>query len=249
MADSTRYRGIIVGVSKTGEQSKAVDILTDESGLIHCVARNAVKSRKRFAGSLEPFTSGDFQVKPSTRYRPTLESIDNVVSRFNISQSLGSFYFASYACQWMKTIVRDAESIHQWYSLLMALLDSLCFKGCTTSQVFWFELVLLKYGGVLVDPSSCPLCDKKFDDRSSIVFDDRDGIFIHHDHDDSAQYPAVDGGVYKMIKMLTVVDFEGSQRIKPSVIQVGIMSSLLKKLLIIHYGSLPSGRESLFNFL
>lgn len=249
MAQSIRYEGIIVGVLKTGEQSKSVDILTKESGLIHCVARNAMRSKKRFGGSLEPFTSGEFQVKPSLKYRPTLEAVDNVVSRFNISRSLAAFYFSSYACQWMKKIVRDAESTQYWYLFLSALLDGLCHGGCTISQVFWFELAILKNDGVLVDPSICPFCDQTFDNNSKIVFDDRDGAFIHDHHDESGDCSLVDGGVYKMIKMLTMVNFESSMKIKPSFKQTQLLTSLLSKLLNIHLGKLPSGRDSLLSFL
>jgi len=249
MAHSNKYCGIIVSARKTGEQSKSIDILTRESGLIHCVARNASKSKKRFGGSLEPFTSAEFQIKPSSRYRPTLESVDNVVSRFNISQSVSAFYLASYACQWMKVMVRDAETVQRWYSLLESLLDSLCTCDCTPSQVFWFELTLLKYGGVFLNPSICPLCDKKFADGSTIVFDERDGVFIHDFHDEALRYPALDFGVYRIIKMLTTVSFENSVKLKPSLRQNDILRTLLKKMLTIHFEIIPSGRQSLFSLL
>ena len=143
-------------------------------------------------------------------------------------------------------MVRDAETIRRWYILLENLLNSLCKADGTHSQIFWFELTLLGYGGVFFNPSICPVCDIQFEDNSKIVFDERDGVFMHEFHCEALEYLTIDSAVHKIIKMLTAVNFNDSVKIKPSLKQIELMSALFLRLLSVHFGKVPSVRQSLF---
>jgi len=257
MALSKKYKGIVISVRKTGEQSKSLDLLTEEVGLVHCVARNASKSKRRFSGVLEPFTSATFQVKGSNKYRPTLETVDEVISRFAISRSMSSFYLATYACQWIKIMAKDAESHSMWYKELADFLDWMSEKDCSFITLFWFELLLLHQGGVMPDLEVCPHCDCQLDGANVVVFDTCDGMFVHQKHlkDEigamkrNPKARVVSMGDIKIMSRLLVSSQDECMQIKLSAKQVDSIGFLLESLLKIHFGKIPSSRESFVKFM
>ena len=242
MSRIEKYEGIVIGAGKTGEQSRFLDILTPDNGVVHCVARNASRSKKRFSGSLEPFTSGIFHIKGSTRYRPTLEAVDSPLSRFSISGDLTAFYFASYACRWMKTVSRDAESHCQWFHFLQGILDFLCAGKYEPAVLLWFDLSLMARSGVLGDLTSCPLCDDPLDGTRSIVCNVRDGFFAHKAHGDQSSID-VDISCYKIMSRFSSQSLLNSLKIKMSFKQWELINGFVTRLLRIHFGFCPDMRE------
>ena len=97
MSRDQRLAAHVVGGVDSGEADRIVHILTDE-GRLAVFAPNAKRSRRRFAGALEPFSTIDIQLTTG-RTRgglPTLSDAVVRVARLPLRRQLDTIALASY---------------------------------------------------------------------------------------------------------------------------------------------------------
>ncbi|MCB0354190.1 MAG: DNA repair protein RecO [Bdellovibrionales bacterium] len=70
---SEKIEGIILRVYQSRESDLVVHLLSPDKGKIHGLARGGRRSKRRFAGSLDIFDVGTFQLSPSRSSLPTIQ--------------------------------------------------------------------------------------------------------------------------------------------------------------------------------
>lgn len=148
---------IVVGGVDFGESDRIVRLLTP-GGLIAGFAPAARKSRKRFGGSLEPFTT--VRAELSTRRRagtPLLLSADAIVHRAGLRTELERLAAASYASE-LSAEVAPEGTPSDLYARLGARLDLWAVEGASLASRRAFELSVLEELGSGPDLGPCIDC-------------------------------------------------------------------------------------------
>lgn len=183
MGQFDHHRAVVLKVEGTGESSRVLHLLTEDSGLLQCVARGAAKSVRRFGGCIEPFTSGSFLLRRGGRGRPTLEAVDGAVSRFGISSSVGALALACCACEWVLRVVHGGDDGREWVEDLERLLDLAAVPGSRLVALFvWYEVQVLTRTGVMPDPEVCGVCGLRLGEGGGTLLASADGVLVHGLH-------------------------------------------------------------------
>ena len=150
--------GIVVGRVNYGESDLIVHLLT-ETGRFSAFAPAARKSRRRFGGALEPFTTvrAELGRRRQTSGMSSLVRVELVSSRRQLSRSLEVLTLASYACELCGRLAPE-EAPTELGAYLEAFLDELRQVKPTTVLRRAFELKLLTALGYRPHLDSCPVC-------------------------------------------------------------------------------------------
>jgi len=230
--------------------------MLDEVGLTQCIARGAAKSQKRFSGSIEPFTSGQFVLRKG-RGRPNLESVSHVVSRFALTASLEGVSVASCGAQWLLRVsyggddARDYRAHYEW------LLDALLQEGCQGELLLLgFEVGLLGLMGFMPDPKCCCSCGESFDKASRVELSASDGAFVHGNgaacgaaYNTGGYGSRIGPDVLSLFGTLCSVERGLIGKLRVSKGQMQVLSELVGRLLRFHTGVWPSSRALVFGKL
>jgi DNA repair protein RecO (recombination protein O) len=148
-----------------GDYDLIISFYTLKSGKISVIAKNAKKSRKRFAGILELFASLDLVcAEPRGKGLPVLQE---AVLASPASGIRGNIRKTAYASYW-------AELIHQWaeegksqasvYELLKYALDVLDTGKIGEEEAsIIFQIRFLTLAGLMPHLTSCMRCRKPFE--------------------------------------------------------------------------------------
>ncbi len=123
MTARAKLTGIVLRAVDTGESDRVVTLLTRERGKVAAYARGARASRRRFGGSLEPFTLVAAEVRErSGSDLLGLDSVSAVAAFGGIRGDLARIACASYAAELSRELVRDHEPHDELFELLAAYL-------------------------------------------------------------------------------------------------------------------------------
>lgn len=144
-----------------GESDKIVSLLTRNFGKISGIAKGAMRSRKRFVNSLEPFALVNlrFQDHPHSNLVFILTA-DLTVGYRQLVNSLESISHAAYLVEITDGLIGEREESGAVYQHLS---DGLCYLDkCGTSLRFLtsFELKLLRLVGYQPALDRCRRCPK-----------------------------------------------------------------------------------------
>ena len=137
---------IVLRLTDYGEADRIVSLFTLEYGRLSGIARGARRSRKRFAGALEPFA----QLKLQLQLRPglaTLQSADILSIYPGIRSELSKIGFAAYACELVERLTPEEEPNPRLYRLLVRYLEQLDSAPLSHSDRRFFAVNLLKILG------------------------------------------------------------------------------------------------------
>lgn len=148
---------LVVGAVDYGEADRVVHVLS-RLGRASLFAPSARKSRRRFAGALEPFTTISPELAPGQRRGlPTLASASVVKARPGIRTELERIALASYAVELASRVAPEGDAADGLYELTVAMLDRLSDArqpaAVTTRRVF--ELRLLDVLGYAPKLDAC----------------------------------------------------------------------------------------------
>ena len=157
----TRWKltGVVLRTVDTGEADRVVTFLSRERGKVAAFARGARASRRRFGGSLEPFTL----VTAEVRERPGadllgLDSVASVQAFGAIRGDLARIACAAYAAELARELVRDHEPHDELFELLVAYLAALDAAPARPAGLRAFELGALRAAGLLPRLDACAAC-------------------------------------------------------------------------------------------
>ena len=141
---------IVLRLTDYGEADRIVSLFTLEQGRLQGVARGARRSRKRFAGALEPFAHLKLQLQRGPGLA-TLVSAD-IVSIFpGIRAELTKIGSAAYACELVERLSPDEEANPRLFRLLYCYLETLDLAPPSPSDRRFFAVNLLKILGYQPD--------------------------------------------------------------------------------------------------
>lgn len=137
---------IVLRLTDYGEADRIVTLFTLEQGKLQGVARGAKRSRKRFAGALEPFAHLKLQLHLGTGL-VTLSSADIVGIFPGIRSDLTKIGCAAYACELVERLTPDEEPNPRLFRLLYCYLERLDQVPPSPSDRRFFAVNLLKILG------------------------------------------------------------------------------------------------------
>lgn len=174
-ADET-FDAIVVGGVDFGEADRVVHLITTK-GRIAAFGHGARKSRRRFAGALDPFTTIVATVSHSKKRHGTLPTLTTAVvesSRLPLRRSLESIALASYFTELVWRVTPEGETSDTTFLLLAAALDWLAEHDATLAARRAFELFVIDELGYTPQLDRCLACGDTTD-RPHVDFE-RGGV-------------------------------------------------------------------------
>jgi DNA repair protein RecO (recombination protein O) len=151
-------QAIVLGCVDFGEADRVVTLLTDTRGRLAVFARGARKSRRRFAGVLEPFTrlSVSFAETRGNTFR--LDRAEVVDPFAELREDIARVARASYAAELTRELCRECEPHADLFALLCRFLSALAREGAEGLSLMRFELLALSMAGVAPRLDACVSC-------------------------------------------------------------------------------------------
>jgi len=145
-----------------GESDRLVVLLTRDRGKKRGVARGARRSRRRFAGALEPLTR--VRVGYSEREQRELVQLTYAEPvRSPLSAPGDACTYASYFAELLDDWASDNDPQERLFRLGSAVLEALTAGTPADGLARYFEYWLLRLEGVYPSVTACPGCGAAFD--------------------------------------------------------------------------------------
>lgn len=154
-----KLTAIVLRTVDTGEADRVVTFLSRERGKVAAFARGARASRRRFGGSLEPFTLVSAEVRErSSSELLGLDSVSPLDAFGGIRGDLARIACAGYAAELSLEVVRDHEPHEELFDLLAAYLSALDRAPARPTALRAFELGALRAAGLSPRLDACARC-------------------------------------------------------------------------------------------
>ena len=159
MTARAKLTGVVLRAVDTGEADRVVTLLTRERGKVAAYARGARASRRRFGGSLEPFTLLVAEVRErSGSDLLGLDSVSPLEAFGGIRGDLARIACAGYAAELARELVRDHEPHDDLFELLVGYLGALDAGPARPAALRAFELGALRAAGLAPRLDACARC-------------------------------------------------------------------------------------------
>lgn len=159
MTARAKLTAIVLRAVDTGEADRVVTLLTRERGKVAAYARGARASRRRFGGSLEPFTLVVAEVRERSGSELLgLDSVSPLAAFGGIRGDLARIACAGYAAELARELVRDHEPHEDLFELLSAYLRMLDVGPARPAGLRAFELGALRAAGLSPRLDACARC-------------------------------------------------------------------------------------------
>ncbi len=152
---------VVLSCVDYGDADRVVTLFSREHGKLSAFAAGARKSKRRFAGALEPFTAIRAQLVERRGDTFRLDGADIQRAFFHVRQELPLIARALYAVELCRELVRDREAHPQLFELLVAYLESLDAKAAGPTSLIAFELSALAHAGFMPRFAPCSLCGRE----------------------------------------------------------------------------------------
>jgi DNA repair protein RecO (recombination protein O) len=156
--DRWEDEALVLGTLDYGEADRLVTLLTRERGKLTAFAAGARKSRRRFAGALEPGTV--LRARMVERHGSTvrLDAVEVVHAFPRIRDELPRIARALYALELCRELLREQEPAPELLSLAVDWLRRLDAGEAGPTSVLAFELQALALAGLMPRFDACALC-------------------------------------------------------------------------------------------
>lgn len=157
---------VVLSTLDYGDADRVVTLLGRERGKVTAFAAGARKSKRRFAGALEPMTLLDAQL---TERRGTTFRLDGAVIKRafqDIRSDLGRISRALYAVELCRELCREHEPHPVLFDQLVAYLGELDAGRAGPTSLIAFELDALAQAGFQPRFDSCTLCGGALGERT-----------------------------------------------------------------------------------
>ena len=153
-----RARAVVLSYLDYGEADRIVTLLTEERGRLAAFAAWARKSRRRFAGALEPCTLLSAQLVQTRGDTWRLDSVDVLDAFPEVRAELSLIARGAYAVELVRELCRDHEPHPDLFALLCRYLTALARKGAGALAMMRFELLALALAGLMPRLDRCARC-------------------------------------------------------------------------------------------
>lgn len=155
-----KIEGIIISEVDYKENSKIINILTPELGIIGLIARGTKKIKSNLSGVTSKLTYGYFHINYKENKLSNLIEVDIINSFKNIRTNLDKISYATYLLE-LSSLAYKHEENKEIYNLLIASLKKIeeDFDPQVITNIL--ELKLLVYLGIKPIIDSCVNCGTK----------------------------------------------------------------------------------------
>ena len=149
---------LVLSTVDYGEADRIVTMLTREHGKLSAFAAGARKSKRRFAGALEPFMRLRVHLVETRGSSVRLESADIQAGYYAARGDLSLIARALYSVELCRELTRDHEPQPELFALLEEYLGRLDAKEAGPTSLLAFELSALAHAGLMPRFDACALC-------------------------------------------------------------------------------------------
>ncbi len=169
---------IVVGGIDIGEADRVVYLLSAEDGRSRAVARAARKSKKRFAGKLDPGCRLELHIRKGRGSLPSINSAELITSPRFAREDLDRIALLTYGCEICAALAPEHHAAPKLFGLLcvwLLILEGEEVVG-TTARIA-LEAKALTFAGLTPSFLRCASCGQDLDDPA--VFDPENGGGVH----------------------------------------------------------------------
>jgi DNA repair protein RecO (recombination protein O) len=149
---------VVLGSVDYGDADRVVTLLTEARGRVSAFAAGARKSKRRFAGVLEPFTVLDARLRERKGELLFLNSATVVEAHAGLREDLGRIAHAGHAAELCRELTVDRQPHPELYAGLRRYLASLARAPARPEDLLAFELLALGETGVAPRLDACAIC-------------------------------------------------------------------------------------------
>ena len=149
---------LVLSTLDYGESDRVVTLLTREHGKVSAFAAGARKSKRRFAGALEPFMRLSVQLVETRGSTTRLDETDILAGYYAVRGDLSLIARALYALELCRELTRDHEPHQELYTLAVAYLERLDAREAGPTSLVAFELSAIAQAGLMPRFDACALC-------------------------------------------------------------------------------------------
>ncbi len=160
-----------------GDADRVVTFVTETAGKIGTLARGARRSKRRFAGALEPFALLEIEWFPGRGELARLESAVVKRSFHGITRDLGAMTMAGAGLELLREATPKNEPDERLFEAAIAFLEALD-QTADESILLAFQLRLLVLLGHAPNIHRCGHCDKAAPDGQAAAFDPKLGAIV-----------------------------------------------------------------------
>ncbi|MEE3342941.1 MAG: DNA repair protein RecO [Bacilli bacterium] len=157
-----KIEGIVVNTVDYKEDSKILNILTKEEGIIGIFAKGCKKMNSNLSSTSGIMTYGIFHIKKVTKGMPNLIEVDTINYFKNIKKDLGKMTYATYLLELSSQAYKHENNIDIYNLLISSLLK---IEENFDYEVICniLELKLLEYLGIKPVLDKCVNCNSHND--------------------------------------------------------------------------------------
>jgi DNA repair protein RecO (recombination protein O) len=159
-----------------GESDRVVTLLTDRFGKVSFIARGARRSKKRFAGALEPLQLLHVELQRGSGQLGSLARADITRSFPRVIADLGRMAAGFSALELLRELVPEAEDDAEVFATALEMLAALDTEDVALDRLsLCFQVRLLSVLGFEPRLDQCGLCGKSARAGQAAEFDPRLG--------------------------------------------------------------------------
>ncbi|MBI3185083.1 MAG: DNA repair protein RecO [Myxococcales bacterium] len=152
-----RERALVLSTLDYGDADRLATLFTAGRGKLTAFAAGARKSKRRFAGALEPFTLLQVQLVERRGETYRLDAAEVEATFPAVRADLPRIARALYSLELCRELLREREPHLELFELLLAYLEAL-EGGAGPTSLVGFELSALARAGLMPRFSPCAVC-------------------------------------------------------------------------------------------
>jgi DNA repair protein RecO (recombination protein O) len=149
---------VVLGSVDYGDADRVVTLFTAARGRVSAFAAGARKSKRRFAGVLEPFTVLEARLRERRGDLLFLASATIVEAHAGLREDLGRIAHAGHAAELCRELAGDRQPHPELYAGLRRYLAALARAPARPEDLLAFELLALGDTGVAPRLDACAIC-------------------------------------------------------------------------------------------
>ena len=226
-----------------GDYDFIITFFTLKMGKITIIAKYAKKSKKRFAGILEPFYFLNIVINKGTKKKrmPVLKEAELAIPFFNIISDITKTAYAAYWTEIINSWLEDEEKQSDLFHIYFKTLDMLN-SGALNNQSLHilFQMRFVRIAGIKPNLEICSKCAKKLDDikETKIFFNIKKGGIVCNACSSlmSEKTIPISKGTIKQLLWADSEDIKKAFRIKFTEYALKEGSNLLEKFICYYLG-------------
>lgn len=170
----SKLEGIVITETPYGENSKIVNILTKEKGLVGVMCNNVKSLKNPLRTKTQKFTYANFHINYNENKLSKLIDVDIIDNLSNIKNDIELISYAQYINELTYQVYKQSES-EEIYNLYISILLKINQKQNPLILTNILELKYLDYLGVGLNLEECVNCGDK---KNIITIDPDEGGYV-----------------------------------------------------------------------